>query len=472
MTRIVMYVYNDMRSDARVIREASLLAAAGHALTVMARPTDPTSAVGDRETRAGFEIVRVPVPAAWRFWWTLARFPWRLRGELLARARRDTRELPAGGGSLLATLVLIGVAASWSIVCYPIRLVAGRLRRGHARDVGPLDWLVRWRYAIGGWAAAAASAAPPAEIEWGHDLSGLAAAVAARRADPGRRVVYDSHEIYLEARSSAEQPAWARRIVAASERRWIAEVDAVVTVNEALAADLDRRYRRSATAGSIAVIHNCPARWTPAPDDGRRLRDRLGLEPSARIAIHHGVFARHRGVEELAAAMLEPGLERLHVVLLGSGPCRAAFDRLAQDPATGGRLHVLDAVDPDELLGWLAGADVGVMPIQPTTLNHRLATPNKLFECLAAGVPVVVSDFPGMRGIVLEDPAGPLGAVCDPTKPASIAAAIRSIIELPDVERAALRGRCLTAAHERWNWETESVPLLEVAARLGPGAGA
>ena len=470
MTRIVMFVFNDCRTDARVLREAGSLTAAGHQVSIIARPTDPVATHGDREERDGFEIIRVPVPHRWRFYWTWLRYPWRMRRWWVGRLNRAVRGLPAGIIEIAGLFAAAVVTLPWAVIRFPFY---ARARRRPARSGGSnLDWLVRWRYAIGGWAAAAASAAPPAEIEWGHDLSGLAAAVAARRADPGRRVVYDSHEIYLEARSSAEQPAWARRIVAASERRWIAEVDAVVTVNEALAADLDRRYRRSATAGSIAVIHNCPARWTPAPDDGRRLRDRLGLEPSARIAIHHGVFARHRGVEELAAAMLEPGLERLHVVLLGSGPCRAAFDRLAQDPATGGRLHVLDAVDPDELLGWLAGADVGVMPIQPTTLNHRLATPNKLFECLAAGVPVVVSDFPGMRGIVLEDPAGPLGAVCDPTKPASIAAAIRSIIELPDVERAALRGRCLTAAHERWNWETESVPLLEVAARLGPGAGA
>ena len=465
MSRIVMFVYNDMRSDARVIREARSLAAAGHTVTVMARPTDPASRTGDRQTRAGFEIVRVPVPAGWRLWWTLARYPWRVRGELMDQAHRGVRTLPAGSGILLGALVLLGIAGLWSIVCYPVHLAIRRLRRGRGRAIGPLDWLVRWRYAIGGWAAATAAAAPPADIYWGHDLSGLAAAATAHRANADSRLVYDSHEIYLEARSSAEQPRWARRIVARSERQWVAETDAVVTVNAALATELDRRYR----PGTIAVVHNCPARWTPVPDSGRRLRDRLGLGPDAWIAIHHGVFASHRGVEELAVAMLEPGLERLHVVLLGYGPRRPAFDRLAADPARGGRLHVLDAVDPDDLLGWLAGADVGVMPIQPTTLNHVLATPNKLFECLAAGVPVVVSDFPGMHRIVLDDPSGPLGATCDPASPASIAGAIRSILELPVPDREVLHGRCVAAAHERWNWETEAVPLLEIAAGVGDG---
>ena len=463
-----MYVYNDMRSDSRVIREAASLVEAGHQVTVMARPSDPTSSVGDREERNGFEIIRVPGPGGWRLWWTLARYPWRTRGELLGRVRRAARHLPGQAGSLLAALGLLAVAGAWSIVCLPVQLVASRLRGQRSRRVGPLDWLVRWRYGIGGWAAAAAGAAPPADIEWGHDLSGLAAADAAHRLNPATRVVYDSHEIYLEARTSAEQPAWARRIVAARERRWIAEASGVITVNAALADELGRRYQLGAGAGPIAVVHNCPGSWTPTPESAHLLRDRLGLDASVQIAIHHGAFARGRGVEQLAGAMLEPGLEQVHVVLLGGGPERTAFERLARDPARAGRLHVLEAVDPDELVGWLAGADVGVLPIQPTTLNHRLSTPNKLFECLAAGVPVVVSDFADMRRIVLDDPAGALGAVCDPTSPASVAAAIRSIIDRPAADRAALRQRCLDAAHERWNWETERQPLLQLVARLGP----
>jgi glycosyltransferase involved in cell wall biosynthesis len=127
---------------------------------------------------------------------------------------------------------------------------------------------------------------------------------------------------------------------------------------------------------------------------------------------------------------------------------------------------VLKAVSPDVLPAWVASADVGVMAIQASTLNHRLSSPNKLFESIATGLPVVVSDFVEMRRIVLDDPDGPLGAVCDPADPASIAAAIRSILELPPHELAELRARCLRAAHDRWNWETESAKLVELYASL------
>jgi glycosyltransferase involved in cell wall biosynthesis len=71
-----------------------------------------------------------------------------------------------------------------------------------------------------------------------------------------------------------------------------------------------------------------------------------------------------------------------------------------------------------------------------------------------------------MRGIVLEDPSQPLGEVCDPADPASIAAAIRRILDLPAEERADLRRRCRRAAMDRWNWETESARLIGLYERL------
>jgi glycosyltransferase involved in cell wall biosynthesis len=85
-------------------------------------------------------------------------------------------------------------------------------------------------------------------------------------------------------------------------------------------------------------------------------------------------------------------------------------------------------------------------------------------------VPVVVSDFPGMRAIAMDDPAGPLGAVCQPDDPASIGAALRSLLALDPAARADLRLRCLAAARERWNWETESARLLDVYRAIGPAA--
>jgi len=103
------------------------------------------------------------------------------------------------------------------------------------------------------------------------------------------------------------------------------------------------------------------------------------------------------------------------------------------------------------------------MPIQPTTLNHRLTTPNKLLEAMAAGVPVVASDLPGMAPIVQ---ATGCGVVCDPTDPAALAGAIRSILDLSDAERAAMVGRALQAAHDTYNLESQMAILLAEYGRL------
>jgi glycogen(starch) synthase len=109
---------------------------------------------------------------------------------------------------------------------------------------------------------------------------------------------------------------------------------------------------------------------------------------------------------------------------------------------------------------------VAVAAIQPTTLNHRLSTPNKLFEALGAGVPVVASNFPAMRRVVAEDPMGPLGAVCEPTDPTAIAAAVNALLALDDVPYGALRSRCLAVAHERYAWESQVEVLLDLYGRL------
>ena len=220
----------------------------------------------------------------------------------------------------------------------------------------------------------------------------------------------------------------------------------------------------------MTVVHNCPPRWTPPSEPEDHLRPAAGIPAGTPLALYHGGFSAHRGLEQLAEAILVPGMEGVHAAYLGYGSLRADLDRMAADPRYGGRLHVLDAVPPDALVGWVFGADVDVMALQPSTLNHYLSTPNKLFESLAAGVPVVASDFPDLHRIVVDNPGGPLGAVCDPGDAASIAGAIRGVLEASEDERRALRARCLAAAHDRWNWEHESAALVALYARLAEAA--
>jgi len=472
--RVAMYVFNDVRTDARVLREAATLAAAGHEVTIVARHDDPATPA--RERQSGFDIVRIAVPLWPHAAWTFVRYPWRARRFAWRLLRRDDRPLSVAALRALAGLAILAIASVWSLIRLPSAFIAGRLaaRRGRGgRQVDAADWLARWWWRVSPWANLAAGAVPEATVHHGHDLSGLAAAVRAARRGGG--LVYDTHEIFLESGSNAEQPAWIRGRWARLEQAWLSDAIAVVTVNAAIAAELQRRYRTP----PIVVVHNCPPRPAPTTSAPRRLRDALGLADETPIALYHGAFSRHRGLEQLVEAIREPGLQAVHAAFLGYGALRGALDELAAEPALGGRVHVLPPVPPDEVIDWVAGADVAVMAIQPSTLNHVLSTPNKLFEALAAGVPVVASDFPAIREIVLGDPRdtthatgdGPiesdLGVLCDPTDAAAIGRAIARILALPSADRAALRARCRGAAESRWNWERESAALVDLYAGLG-----
>lgn len=463
--KVAMYVFNDCTTDARVLREAAALAGAGHTVTIVARRDH--AGTPSREARDGFEIVRLPIPAGPHLIWLFLRYPARARRQAGSRMtgsfRRGPRGLPAALGS-----VGIGLAALlWSALRVPIDWVVGGLVRAAGRSPTPgadlVEWLARWRWGTLGWARDAARIVPDADVHHGHDLSGLPAAVRAVAAHPGSQAIYDSHEIFLESRTNALRPRWVRRRFAAIEQAWIRRTAAIVTVNDALAEELGRRY----ATPRIVAVRNCSPRWTPPDVPEDRIRRAAAIDEDAPVALYHGGFFAHRGLEQLAEAILEPGLEGVHAVYLGYGSERERLAQMAADQRYGGRLHVLGPVAPEEVVPWVAGADVEVMAIQPSTLNHRLSTPNKMFEALAAGTPVVASDFPEMRRILAEDPSGALGELCDPTDPASVAGAIRAVISHSSESSAALRARCLAAAHRRWNWETEAGALLGLYDDLG-----
>jgi glycosyltransferase involved in cell wall biosynthesis len=403
--RVAMALYGDVTYDSRVLREAETLCGAGHVVTI-------------------YSLSGVPPAEA----------PFRVRTHVPNRSS----VLPDGSSPFLQS----------------------RRASRAARLVGRLRWIVGYTRNIRAWGRWAVAAAGDVDVWHAHDLTGLLSVGPLVRAPC--RLVYDSHEIFLETGTAARLPRPVRRILSGYEGFLARRASALVTVNEGYATVLRKRLRPR----RILIVRNCPPRWMPSTTMPSPLRHAAGVRPSQRLILYHGMFAPHRGIEESAEALLAPVLGSAHLALLGFGTMRLELEQLARDPRFQGRLHVIDAVPPGELLEWVAGAEVDVMPLQRSSLNHWLCTPNKLWESLAAGVPVVVSDFPVMRRIVLDDPAGPLGAVCDPSDPSAIAAAVASLMELPTDERTALRSRCLQAAHERWNWEGESARLVDLYAEL------
>jgi glycosyltransferase involved in cell wall biosynthesis len=296
----------------------------------------------------------------------------------------------------------------------------------------------------------------PADIYHGMTFSrlGLAGELARRH---GGRLVYDAGDIYLETTAYVGLHPLLRAWLARLERQGARRADRVVTVNDAYARLLAERLG----VPSPLVIMNCPPATERSRPPARRFHDQLGLPADRRVVLYHGGFSRERGIEELIAAIgAVPGAV---LVLMGYGLLEDEIRAAADRPELSGRVFVVPAVPPSELLDWVAAADVVAMPIQPTTLNHRFTTPNKLFEAMTVGVPVVVSDLPGMATIVRETGCGLL---CDPTDPGDIAAAIREILDAPPERRRGWSEAGLAAARGRYNWERQVEALIAEYGRI------
>ncbi len=282
-----------------------------------------------------------------------------------------------------------------------VRLHALRRPSGH----GPLFFWQAHRLFL------RAALARPAAVYHASDLYVLPALAAAARRHRSK-LVLDARELYPHVDATAGKP-WARWVWTALERGYLPRTDAVLTVNDSIA---DRMAATYGIARPI-VTHNVPERQEVARTDA--LRERLGIPASQQIVLYQGLIRAGRGLERLVDAMQDvPGTA---LVIIGDGPAKLTLQRHAAE-ALGDRAHFLPHIPPDELLRLTASADLGVHVPEPITLSIHLALPNKLFEYLMAGLPVVVADIPEMRRVVEEFD---VGLVVDPYDRDALAAALR-----------------------------------------------
>lgn len=417
--RVALLLGNDAAHNSRSLRMAATLVEAGCAVVIVARRAP---GLADHELRTGYEIVRIDAPRP--------------------------RWLPAPG--LPASESRVGVIRRASV---PVRRLGAIAREGPGRALQAIRYLVAARL----WAGAIEDAIGPADA-WQADGLVMLPVALHLRSRLGGRAIYDALEIHVQSGRFARLPGPWRTLLAGRERTWARAADGVVTVSRPYADVLLRRL-----GVEPVIVMNCPpAPAAPAGAPPRRFHAMLGLPADAPVVLYHGYLFPNRGIERLFDAIAF--LSRAHLVVMGFGAQFETYRSMAAGLPHADRVHVIPGVPPGELLGWVASADVAAMPIQGDTLNHRLTTPNKLFEAMAAGVPVVASDLPGMAPIVRETGAGLL---CNPADPADIARAIGIILDATPQERAAYRDRALAAARETYNWQRQAVAYLGTYERLG-----
>lgn len=229
-----------------------------------------------------------------------------------------------------------------------------------------------------------------------HDLNTLIPAMqAARRARVP--LIYDAHEFNMD-RIYAQD--WLRPVFRRIEARALARAAGVIVPSPGIARALARFYR----VPRPVVLEN----W-PVLDEGLRpavpgLRERLGIAADRPIALYQGGLQPHRGLHLLVEAAAE--LPELDLVLMGNGRLRTALAGQIAALGLERRVHLIPPEPLARLMSMTMTADIGVHPLEAGWLNHAQASPNKLFEYLHAGLPVVATDLPGMRRALAAAPGG------------------------------------------------------------------
>lgn len=279
-----------------------------------------------------------------------------------------------------------------------------------------------------------------AEDAWAYHAHDLVMVLPALMAASAKKVpcVCDFHEWYSEnvtydEKVNAYRPhSWLKRsLYRAVESLALRRASRVVTVCDSIATELAAMQRPRA---SIAVVRNIPPIVT-AHDASPEIdiRGTLQITTDKAILLYQGGVGPSRGLEPLirAMAMVESA------VLVIRGPFIEVFEkeylRLAQEVGAQAKVFCLPAVRSNRCVVEASVADMGFWTLLPLCKNFTYALPNKVFEYLAAGLPVVGAHHPEVAKLL--EGSG-VGLCFDPESPASIAQAIEALAKNADLRRA------------------------------------
>lgn len=278
-----------------------------------------------------------------------------------------------------------------------------------------------------------------------HDLPMLPAAhiCSGERKIP---LVYDSHELYTE----EELPPSAKAMLKSKERKYIKDA-AVITVNPYLKKEFESWYGKK----DILIIENATSR-RPDFDPDRKydlFREEYSLTSESRLMLYQGWFSPHRNLATLVQGMQY--LDKSHYLLLmGYGEYKDELMELAHKVGVSGNILFIPAKSQEELLFYTASADIGLMPyLKSKNLNNLYSSPNKLYEFIAAGLPILANDLPYYHDIIEKYNNGIVRTIEDPQ---SFARAVQEIFSC-DLQSFRLNA---WTAYQELNWDKESEKLL------------
>lgn len=297
----------------------------------------------------------------------------------------------------------------------------------------------------------------PADIYHAHDITALPAcyiAAVLRR----KLLIYDAHELPLvDPHQTKHRLVWlvSTRLL----KLMMPRCDAVITVSPPLAPELQKRY-----GGRPAVIvRNMPPYQLPR--SGERIRQALGLGPESGIALYQGNFQLDRGLDVLMEASRHIAPQH-RIVIMGKDLTHGEIAKLVEQAGVGERFKILPAVPYEDLIEWTASADLGLIIYRPShSPNVKYCLPNKIFEYLMAGIPVLATSLDAVADLLATYDAGTVVPSVDPIE---VARAINALLD-DQQTRVRLRRNALAAARDL-SWEHESQRLVDLYQQVLAGA--
>jgi glycosyltransferase involved in cell wall biosynthesis len=255
-----------------------------------------------------------------------------------------------------------------------------------------------------------------------------------------------SHMLEVNALLAEEHARWRGLRLGRTARRRERRVVRAAALRVAVSEELAARVRPIAAGGDTVVVTNGvdAAAYAHLPER-REARDRVGLPSDAITLGFLGALRPWHGLEYAIEALSQ--LPDVLLAVAGDGELRPQLESRARELAVAERVRWLGQLPPTEVPGFLAALDVGLIPYPE--LPDFAFSPLKLYEYLAAGVPIVASDI-GQVGDVLR--AAGCGSLVRPGDPAALAEGIKAVLDHPERSRVlAMEGRRRALAEHSWD---------------------
>ena len=218
------------------------------------------------------------------------------------------------------------------------------------------------------------------DIVHAHDLDTLLPGVMIRRRKK-IPLVYDAHESYSRMISGSSPSMWLIKLIDRVERWLSSKADLIITVNDRLKKMLEPSGK------DPIVVMNCPVLPDATQYDPQKIRKEMGIGDQF-VIIYIGVLEKDRFLLESINAMKGSKDKDILLLIGGYGTLEDEIKKNSEGMAN---VRFLGRIPADKVMPYTAASDMVLCMFNPADLNNQIGTPNKLFEAMANGKPIIVT---------------------------------------------------------------------------------